>query len=194
MALRVLFVCTGNVCRSPAAQLIFARFAAGNEIACASAGTSGLTGRGVDEPTAYVLKELGVDPTGHVAQRITPGLIEAADLILTATEEHRASVVRERPMAFRKTFTIREFARLGAELPPFAQRPDAAELIARIGTVAGRRGQVDAPLPGGDDIGDPFGAGLEVARTCVHGIRADLGGVIQALGLSVPSVQPTVSS
>ncbi len=124
MSFRVLFVCTGNVCRSPAAELLFARAAVGYDIASASAGTNGLTGHGVDDPTAYALKEIGVDPSRHVAQRLTPALMNAADLILTATTEHRSVVVQQMPLGFRRTFTLREFARLGAELDPLdARRP-----------------------------------------------------------------------
>ena len=113
-----------------------------------------------------------------MARRITPGLVEAADLILTATEEHRATVVRDGPLAFRKVFTLREFGRLGGGLAPLPPRADADDLIERVRLVAEQRGEVDAPLPGGDDVGDPFGAGLEVARTCV-GHRTDVAGVIR---------------
>ena len=56
----------------------------------------------------------------HVARRITPGLVRASDLVLTAETDHRSVVVRETPEAFRRTFTVREFARLGAGLELFS--------------------------------------------------------------------------
>lgn len=183
MSFRVLFVCTGNVCRSPAAELVFARSAVGYDIASASAGTSGLTGRGVDEPTAYALKEIGVDPSRHVAQRLAPGLVNAADLILTASTDHRSTIVQQTPLAFRRTFTLREFARLGADLEPISGDVDANALRRRVGQVAEQRGWVDPAEPGADDIRDPFGERLEVAQACVAEIVETVGGVIAALGL-----------
>jgi protein-tyrosine phosphatase len=184
VSFRVLFICTGNVCRSPAAELLFARAAVGHDIASASAGTTGLTGRGVDGPTAYALKERGIDPSRHVAQRLTLGLINAADLILTATTEHRSVVVQQSPMAFRRTFTLREFARLGIELRPLTAVADPDVLRKRVTEVAEQRGWVEAAEPGQDDVADPFGAGLEVAETCVVQIAETMTGVIAALGLA----------
>lgn len=188
MAFRVLFVCTGNVCRSPAAEFAFARAAAGHDIASASAGTNGLTGRGVDEPTAYALREIGIDSSQHVAQRLTPGLIGAADLILTATTEHRSIVVQQTPLAFRRTFTLNEFARLGAGLGPIDGELTPDTLRRRVAEVAEQRGWIDPAPPGADDIGDPFGESLDVARACVAAIAETIPGVIAALGLSAARV------
>lgn len=183
MSFRVLFVCTGNVCRSPAAELLFARAAVGHDIASASAGTAGLAGRSVDGATAYALKEIGIDASRHVAQRLTPALMNAADLILTATTEHRSVVVQHMPLGFRRTFTLREFARLGAELDDLdAVDPDV--LRRRVAAVAEQRGWVEPAEPGADEIGDPYGADLEVARACVAQIAESVTAVINALGLA----------
>lgn len=184
MSFRVLFVCTGNVCRSPAAEYLFARAAAGNDIASASAGTGALTGHGVDQPTACALQELGIDATHHVGQRLTPGLVNAADLILTATIEHRSTVVQQAPLAFRRAFTLREFARLGASLEAIDGLVDADVLRKRVAEVADQRGWVDPAEPGADDIGDPFGERLEVAQECVAQIAEAVTGVATALGLA----------
>lgn len=183
MTFRVLFVCTGNVCRSPAAQLIFAQRAAGHDIAHASAGTFGLVDHEVDAPTALVLKEIGIDPSTHSGRRLSPAVIRGADLVLTATTEHLAAVVREVPDSFRRTFTMREFARLGADLELLDAQPTSDDLRERVVDVAEQRGHVDPPEPGQDDIGDPFGAGPDVARACVLQIEDVVEDVVQALGL-----------
>ncbi len=179
----MLFVCTGNVCRSPVAEKLFGHRAAGSYIASASAGIAGLAGYGIDEPSALALRELNGDPSGHVARRVTPSLVAAADLILTADGDHRSSIVQTAPKTFRRTFTLREFGRLGAGLPQRTGAATPQALRARVADVAEQRGLVDVPEPGEDDIGDPFGAGLEVARLTVAQISTAIDAVIQVLGL-----------
>lgn len=188
MTFSVLTVCTGNVCRSPMAEyLLRARLStrtAAPPVGVASAGTRALAGYGMDGPSALALKEIGVDGSVHVARQLTPDLVRAAELILTAETAHRSSIVRAEPMAMRRTFTLREFARLGAGLAPLAEISDEA-LRSRVGEVAAQRGWVDPPQPGADEIGDPFGAPLDVARSCAGQIAAAVDGVLAALGLPV---------
>jgi protein-tyrosine phosphatase len=186
VSFRVLFVCTGNVCRSPSAELLFRHAAAGAQVECASAGTSALVGRGVDGDTSRALAELGIDPGGHEAQRLTPGLVADADLLLTADIEHRAIIVRQAPEAFRRTFTLREFGRLGRDLPPVdanGPAPGDEQLRARVLAVAEQRGWVEAPEPGEDDIADPYRAGIEVARRSVADVVEAVDAAARVLGL-----------
>lgn len=179
----VLFVCTGNICRSPAAELLLRARLGSLPVAVRSAGTSGLSGHDVDAPTAFALRERGIDASPHAARRLTADMIAAADLILTAETAHRSVVVQSEPLAFRRAFTIREFARLGAELPPLAGNPTPGALRARVAEVAEQRGRIDPGAPGADEIGDPIGAGLDVARATVAMIDQALDGVVRALGL-----------
>jgi low molecular weight protein-tyrosine phosphatase len=179
----VLFVCTGNICRSPAAELLFRARTAGLPITATSAGTAGLSGHDMDAPSAFALREIGLDPSGHVARRLAPAMIGAADLVLTADSGHRSTVVQSEPLAFRRTFTMREFARLGADLGGLELPPTRAELRARVALVAEQRGWVEPAAPGEDDIGDPFGAGIDVARATVHTLSSAVDGVLAALGL-----------
>jgi protein-tyrosine phosphatase len=179
----VLFVCTGNICRSPAAELIFRARVGPAPIDVASAGTSGLSGHDVDRPTATVLREMDIDPTHHAARRLSTRMIADADLILTAAATHRSTVVQLEPLTFRRTFTMREFARLGGDLPVAAGPVTADSLRQRVAAAAARRGLVEAAPPGGDDIADPFGAGMDAARLAVASVSAAVDGVIRALGL-----------
>jgi protein-tyrosine phosphatase len=187
VAFGVLFVCTGNICRSPMAERLFAArlpaLPTELDVAATSAGTRAVVGHGIDTPSLIALRELGGDSSGHVARMFTGALAESADLVLTADSGHRAQVVQAVPLAFRKTFTMREFARLGAGLGPL---PEASEdaLRARVADVAARRGWADTAAPGADEIGDPFGATLAVARSCATSVADAVDGVIAALGLT----------
>jgi len=187
VAFEVLFVCTGNICRSPMAERLFAArtasaLSADLDVVATSAGTRAVVGHGMDTPSLIALRELGGDSSGHVARQFAGALAESADLVLTAQSDHRAHVVQAVPLAFRKTFTMREFARLGAGLGPL-EAPSEDALRARVADVAARRGWADTAAPGADDIGDPFGATLSVARSCAVSVAEAIEGIVAALGL-----------
>jgi protein-tyrosine phosphatase len=178
---QVLYVCTGNVCRSAAAQQMLRHLLSPTDgIEVESAGTGALEGYGIDAPTAAALREIGVSPDGHQGEWLTEAMIRSADLILTATTEHRDRVLRLVPVTMRRAFTMREFARLGQHVEP-AQGPDDRARVVR--DVAGMRGQVDPALPGADEIGDPFGAGIEEARAMVTQVGATVGATAWLLGV-----------
>ena len=189
MSFSVLFVCTGNICRSPLAErLLRSRLDESLPITVASAGTMGLVGYGIDAPSALALRELGVDPDGHEARRVDGALVGAADLVLTAESAHRSTVVQSDPLSFRRVFTMREFARLGAALPKLDEPVTEDDLRGRVLLVADQRGQLDPPAPGEDEIGDPFGGSPAVARATAAEISATVDGIRRALGLLDPAI------
>ncbi|OZC62562.1 low molecular weight phosphatase family protein [Rhodococcus sp. 15-725-2-2b] len=142
--MRVLFVCTGNICRSPTAERLAAAFAreGGFELTASSAGTQGLTGHAMDPTAATVLTQLGGDPEGFVARRLTPAIAADADLVLTMTAAHRDAVLALAPRQMRRTFTLLEAAGLAA-----------ASGASTVATLADARAvhRVDTL-----DIGDPY--------------------------------------
>jgi protein-tyrosine phosphatase len=138
----------------------------------------------MDGPSAVTLRELGGDPDGHSAQRLTAHLLARADLILTAERSHRSVVVQADPLAFRRAFTIREFARLGATLDRIEGPLTPQGLRRRVAEVAAQRGMVASVTPEvQDDIGDPFGGTLDDARVCGRQISEGIDAVISTLGL-----------
>jgi protein-tyrosine phosphatase len=185
VAFSILTVCTGNVCRSPLAErLLRMRLPADPPFEIASAGVAALAGRPMDEGSASALREWGGEPAGHAARALTGAMVEEADLVLTADTEQRIRVVRETPGAFRRVFTLREFARLGNGLPPEAPPSSGLDLRVRVTQVAAQRGVVDPAAPGEDDIADPFRAPLDVARACAARIAAAVNDVAAVLGLT----------
>jgi protein-tyrosine phosphatase len=183
----ILFICTGNICRSPAAERLFAAGLRGDaQVGVSSAGTLGLTGHGIDRPTALALRELGVDPDGHTARRLSAPIVTAADLILTASAEHRAAVLHEQPLKLNRSFTLREFQRLAASLPAAESgglAPATDELRARVALIAAERGLHSPVAAGADDIADPFGASVDVARRCVAQLAELVDSILRALSL-----------
>lgn len=151
-------------------------------VSVASAGTRALVGYGMDEASAGVLRALGVDPGRHVARQLTSDLVTDADLVLTADTANRAIVLRDNPIALRRVFTMREFARLGAALGPLPERTEEA-LRKRISEVAAQRGLVPPPEPGEEDIADPFRAPLAVVQRCGAQLQETVAGIVAALGL-----------
>ncbi|WP_418608121.1 hypothetical protein [Georgenia sp. SUBG003] len=122
----ILTVCTGNICRSPAVEHLFrAAFGATSGVTVASAGTGALVGQPVHGPMADLLRGVDVDPDGFAARRVTEQMLRGADLVLPLTRDHRAQVVDLAPAAVRRTFTVREFARLASQV-------DREQLEARV--------------------------------------------------------------
>ena len=86
----ILFICTGNTCRSPMAEALF-RLRAGNKNPwkVKSAGLSAHTGTPASLEARIVASELGADLSRHSSQLLTTEMVEQADLILVMTESHR---------------------------------------------------------------------------------------------------------
>ncbi len=87
---KVLFICTGNTCRSPMAQEIFNKYCADNGIDAVadSAGIAAANGMPPSENSVKVMHEIGVDLSGHSAKPISRSLLENADLIVCMSEGH----------------------------------------------------------------------------------------------------------
>ena len=87
---KVIFVCTGNTCRSPMAQELFNKYCAENGIDASadSAGIAACEGMPASENTVAVMSELGIDMSAHSAKPISRALLDSADLIVCMSEGH----------------------------------------------------------------------------------------------------------
>lgn len=180
----IVTVCTGNICRSPLAEsLMRARLQArlgksAQMIHISSAGTGALVGHPMDEDAAAALAGFGCGADQHRGRALDQAVVAGADLVLTATRDHRAATVRLLPRATRKTFTLREFSRLAAAVPPEAlplNEHAGLRLRAAVAAAAALRGMLP-PDPGGDDIEDPY----RRSRELHVGVAARIGAALEA--------------
>ncbi|GAA2239656.1 low molecular weight phosphatase family protein [Herbiconiux moechotypicola] len=114
---RILTVCSGNICRSPLAELTLAsRLEPWGEFEVSSAGSIARDGDVMPDEARALARRFGVDPEQHRARYLTEDIVGDADLIFAMARSHRSDVVRMAPSKVSRTFTIREFARLSSTL------------------------------------------------------------------------------
>lgn len=78
----------------------------------ASAGTRALVGEPMQPISADIVRTFGGDPEGFAARQLTPKILRGVDLVLTMTSGHRGEVLQLDASLLKRTFTIREFARM----------------------------------------------------------------------------------
>ncbi len=144
-----------------------------------SAGLRALVGEPIDLPSARALARLGVDPDGHRARWYEDVMGEAATLVLTAEADQREVLLRSQPRLLRRTFTMKEFGRLGAALDAPAPAESIADRVSRIAAVRGTLDPIEATA---DDVIDPFGRGSRAARDCVTDLAGTTDRVAAMLG------------
>ncbi|MDO8119928.1 low molecular weight phosphatase family protein [Isoptericola sp. b490] len=168
----ILVVCTGNICRSPAAAAVLA--ARLPDARVRSAGTRALVGAPADPRMAQVAGEDGFSLAEHRGTALSGALVAEADLVLTMTREHRSAVVSGVPAALRRTFTLAELARLlpSVPRPQDVHGPGGALVEASLAAVRLRR--TNPAGPEADDIDDPYGRSMGEYRRAYREIRAAL--------------------
>jgi protein-tyrosine-phosphatase len=167
--MKVLFVCTANICRSPFLELSARALAGDADLEFSSAGTQGW----VDQPMSPEMA--GLLPAGTAngfrSRRLDATILREADLVLTAEAAHRAHILEEHPQHFRKVFTVGQLAAFATEHPELRGR----ELV----EAAGKRRTAARPE---HDIADPYRRGIAAAEAAAGTISTMLSVIVPRLG------------
>jgi protein-tyrosine phosphatase len=163
----LLFVCEGNVCRSPFAERMMQYMLAGTpapRVTVASAGLTvmeGMEGWPIADHTAALVDKLGADSRGHAARTLTAHDLESTALVLTSTRTQRTRVVQMLPRVVQHTFTIRQLGHILSTAFPEGPHPSASHAspehkLRRIAEQLHVNAGVSAALGEESDVLDPF--------------------------------------
>lgn len=140
--MKVLFVCTANVCRSPIAAEIFNKLSNGLEVTADSAGIAIIPGSLATEKSVNIIKEkLNIDINDREAKEINLKKLEKADIVLAMTSYSRDFIKEKFPTFKNKVYTICEYAGVNGEVTdPFGSSvgvyqktyKELEELVSRV--------------------------------------------------------------
>jgi len=145
LALHILFICTGNICRSPIAERLtdlYARLIPVHNLSASSAGTNAVVGNPIHPYAAEVIEKFGGESFPFAARDHDPRMSSEADLVLTMTRLQRDLVLASTPRLLRRTFTLSEAAVLASKFTP-----RSVEELAVLRPHLQRREAVDIPDP-----------------------------------------------
>ena len=200
---RILTVCTGNICRSPVAERLLQAgldqvLPGGFEVR--SAGTRALVGDPVQPLSADIIRTFGGTAEGFAARQLSARILRNVDLVLTMTSGHRGEVLQLDASLLKRTFTIREFARMLDVLEEReGQSPQGAglngerlaantklwrKLPARAASV---RHLALAPDAADNDVVDPYRRSADYYRQMEDELAPAIISVLRFARLNVPS-------
>lgn len=110
--MHIMFVCTGNICRSPMGELLLTKYLTGTTVRVSSAGTRGLPMHQIDPSSARLMDSVGIESSGFRSRRLTRQMADDADLILCFEKSQRKDIVALVPAAVRYTFLLSDFANM----------------------------------------------------------------------------------
>lgn len=149
--MEILFICTGNICRSPMAEGLLRRMLAARAVkgvAIRSAGTHAMDGRPAEPHAVAAARELGADISAHNARSLDREMVAGADLILVM-EPWQAELV--------------------GRVLPAAEHEDKVRLLAAYGDMSATT------------VDDPYGGPLDAHRACARLMQACLTAVVEQI-------------
>jgi protein-tyrosine phosphatase len=175
-AIDVLFLCTGNICRSPMAEAMLAYRLAQLGVD-ARVTSAGLLDNDMVPPyeALAVLADMGLDTSGHRSRRMTVAMLEAADVVIGMARRHVHEAITLAPSVWPKTFTLKELVRRGGWVGPREPGQPFDEWLAKI-----HAGRTRSDLIGSssdDDVPDPIG----LSRRVYERTAMEIDGLIAGL-------------
>lgn len=186
----ILFVCTGNTCRSPLAEGMLRMMAkhAGMDVEVRSAGVAASPGAPISTNSFKLLQESGFE--GKItSSSLSQTDVQWADVILTMTVSHKRAVIQRHPEAVDKTFAFKEFVEDNPSVLASVEEREKllAELqmkqaLAQMITTEERQRlmRLDHQMPD-YDISDPFGGSMDTYRATAEEIRLCLDKLLAKL-------------
>ncbi len=171
----ILVVCRANQARSPlAAHLLLReaerRRATPHAYTISSAGVAVPAPQGALPAMCGAAARLGVDLDSHQARQLTAGQVSSSQLVLAMTENQRATISRMQPQALLKTFTLKEFVRIGAAVGTTGL--PLPELV-----LAMHRARLHVPgVADAEDVVDP----AEFGPHAMHGVAQEINDLVAA--------------
>lgn len=187
----ILFVCTGNTCRSPMAEGMLRKLAEGRGISLEvrSAGVAAVEGMPISSHAGTVLRDQQIEEC-HSSKPLSTDLVEWADMILTLTLSHKQYAIRQFPYAADKVHTLKEYVENDEQVLRDLQEQDS--LLASMEMTRSLGGELQEQdkvrlielrqrIPS-FDISDPFGGSLEDYEATAAEIRLALFRLLDKLG------------
>ncbi|MBP2110009.1 low molecular weight protein arginine phosphatase [Paenibacillus silagei] len=188
--LHILFVCTGNTCRSPMAEGLLRKLAKerGIHVEVRSAGVSAVPGTSISRHAAGILQDEGIQDR-IVSSQLNGEAVAWADLILTLTGAHKRHLLQYFPDAVTKTHTLKEYVQTQESVNADIRELDSlyadAELNLALGTepdaaAMQRMIEIRQRIPS-FDISDPYGGSREDYELAAAEIRTALYSLLDKL-------------
>ncbi|CAN5168120.1 low molecular weight phosphatase family protein [soil metagenome] len=186
-AFSIVYLCTGNRCRSPMAEAWTRHLAAECDLplVAGSAGILDLGPVGSPTPALDVMRGAGIDLSGHRARALARVDMAAADLVIGFERKHVAAAVVDAGVPYERAFTLIELVRLLEASEPLGEQgpvaPESRVEGARraVERAHGSRGEPD--LGTGEDLADPFGAPARVYEATSKRIAELSGRLLRGL-------------